>query len=383
MRNIFLTAVLSPLALMLASCSASAAGDSSAAQLETPANASVTAAQLGTFAEPWAMAFIPGTPYALVTERKGRLKLWQDNGSARDVSGVPEVDYGGQGGLGDVVLAPDYAKSGMIYLSWVEAGAGNTRGAVIGRAKLVLDAAPRLEGLQVIWRQAPKVSGRGHFSHRITFAPDGHSMFVASGERQKFDPAQDMAVNLGKVLHLNIDGTAAAGNPFAAQGGVTAQIWSLGHRNILGLSFDTQGRLWVIEHGPRGGDELNLVKPGANYGWPIVSNGDHYDGGAIPRHSSRPDFAAPAISWNPVIGPGDMIFYRGDTFPQWHGQALIASMVYPGLVRVAIDGEAAREVERIPLSARIREIKQREDGSVWALTDGTSGRLLKLSPRQR
>jgi glucose/arabinose dehydrogenase len=271
----------------------------------------------------------------------------------------------------------------MIYLSWAEAGEGDIRGAAVGMAKLVVEGAPRLEGLRVIWRQQPKVTGGGHYSHRLAFSPDGKYLFVASGDRQKLTPAQDMAANLGKVVRLLPDGTPAPGNPFADKGGVTAQIWTLGHRNILGLKFDAQGRLWGLEHGPRGGDELNLVKPGQNYGWPLVLNGDHDDGRAIPRHSTRPDFAAPAISWNPVIAPGDFIFYGGKVFPQWRGQAVIAAMAPAAIIRVAIDGEKAREVARHPMDHRIRDIIEREDGSIWLLEDGEergASRLLRLAP---
>lgn len=324
---------------------------------------------------------------ALVTERKGRLKLWQDGGETREVDGVPQVAYGGQGGLGDVMLAPDYATSRMIYLTWAEAGDGGTRGAALGRARLVLEGAPRLEGLQVIWRQAPKVTGEGHYSHRIAFSPDGKYLFLASGDRQKLDPAQDMDGNLGKVLRLMPDGTPVPGNPFAAKGGIAAQFWSYGHRNVLGLKFDSSGRLWDLEHGPKGGDELNLVEPGRNYGWPLVSDGDHYDGRPIPRHATRPDLAAPAISWTPVIAPGDFIFYGtrspGTQFPAWRGQALIGGMKPNVLVRVAIDGDKAREVARHPMEHRIRDIEEREDGSIWLLEDGResgAGRLLRLSP---
>jgi glucose/arabinose dehydrogenase len=329
------------------------------------------------------MAFISGTPLALITERKGKLKLWEEGGAVRDVTGVPAVVYAGQGGLGDVALAPDFATSGMIYLSWAEAGQNGTAGAAVGRAKLVMDRTPHLEGLQVIWRQNPKVTGAGHFSHRIAFSPDGRFLFVSSGERQKFTPAQDLGQNLGKIVRLLPDGTPAPGNPFASRGGITAQIWTLGHRNVLGLKFDASGRLWDLEHGPRGGDELNLIKPGQNYGWPIVSNGDNYDGTPIPRHSTRPEFAAPAISWNPVIAPGDFIFYQGSQFPAWRGQAIIGGMSPNVLVRVAIDGEKAREVARTPMPHRIREVEEREDGSIWLLEDGQeagAGRLLKLSP---
>ncbi len=374
-----------PILLALASCGSAPAGDNSRSAA-TPAPRDFALTEIARFNEPWAIAFLPGTPYALVTERGGRLKLWEDGGEVRDVAGVPPVVHAGQGGLGDVVLAPDFATSGAIYLSWAEAGQGNTRGAAVGRARLVLDGPPRLADLRVIWRQQPKVSGNGHYSHRIAFSPDGQTLFIASGERQKFDPAQDMAGNLGKIVRLRLDGSPAPGNPFADQGGVAAQVWSLGHRNILGLKFDAAGRLWDLEHGPAGGDELNLVKPGRNYGWPLVSEGDHYDGRPIPRHATRPDLAAPAIAWNPVIAPGDFIFYRGGAFPTWQGQAIIAAMKPAGLVRVSIDGEVAREVARYRLDHRIRAIAEREDGSIWLLEDGQeggAGRLLRMSPQPK
>ncbi len=334
---------------------------------------------LGTFDDPWAMALLPGGKSALITEKSGTLKLWSASGAA-PVSGVPQVDSGGQGGFGDVALSPDFAASGMVYLSWVEAGAGDTRGAVVGRAKLTSGpSGSSLDGLQVIWRQAPKVSGRGHFSHRIAFSPNGKTLFVASGERQKFTPAQDLTVNLGKVLRLNLDGTPAPGNPFAAKGGLSAQIWSYGHRNILGLQFDAAGRLWDLEHGPAGGDELNLVKPGQNYGWPLVSDGDNYDGTPIPRNATRPDLAGPAISWNPVIAPGDFIFYSGKMWPEWKGQALITGLGSQGLVRVQIAGTKGIEEARYPLGKRIREIREAPDGALLVLEDGAGGRLLRLT----
>jgi glucose/arabinose dehydrogenase len=388
MRLSTISATLSPVLLGLASCGSAPAGDNATAKPVASATATApdfTVTEIARFDEPWAMAFIPGTPYALITERRGTLKLWESEGEVRDVAGVPAVAYGGQGGLGDVVLAPDFATSGMVYLSWAEAGEGDTRGAAVGRARLVLDGPPRLEALQVIWRQSPKVTGQGHYSHRIAFSPDGNYLFIASGDRQKFTPAQDMSANLGKIVRLLPDGSPAPGNPFADKGNIAAQVWTLGHRNILGLQFDAQGRLWDLEHGPKGGDELNLVKPGQNYGWPLVSDGDHYDGKAIPRNSTRPDLAAPAISWNPVIAPGDFIFYRGAEFPAWHGQAVIAAMKPAAIVRVAIDGETAREVSRVPMDHRIRDIVEREDGSVWLLEDGKeagAGRLLRLSPRR-
>lgn len=317
-------------------------------------------------------------PYLLVTEKRGKLKCWSKSG-VREIDRGPTVDYGGQGGLGDVVFQPRMANFPHVYLSWVEAGQSDTRGAVVGRGVLQHPCMIWTPPPAVIWRQTPKTTGRGHYSHRLAISPDGAYLFVASGERQKMTPAQDLTNNLGKILRLNLDGTPAAGNPFADKGGVAAEIWSYGHRNILGLQFDAQGRLWALEHGPAGGDELNLVKPGQNYGWPLVSDGDHYDGRAIPRNSTRPDLAQPAISWNPVIAPGDFIFYSGKMWPEWKGQALIAALGSEGLVRVRIDGEKASEQARYPLGKRIRAIHEAPDGSLYVLEDGEGGRLLRLS----
>jgi aldose sugar dehydrogenase len=373
-----LLAALSSLALLAASCGPTAAGESPKPTSEVKDAFAVTA--IATFDEPWAIALLPGTPYALITEKAGKLKLWQADGPVADVIGLPPVAYGGQGGLGDVVVAPDFATSGMVYLSWAEAGPNDTRGAVVARARFEnYHGQPALLGLQIIWRQDPKTTGKGHYAHRLAFSPDGKHLFVASGERQKMLPAQDMAGNLGKIVRLNLDGTPATGNPFAGKGGVAAQIWTLGHRNILGLKFDAQGRLWDLEHGPAGGDELNLVKPGANYGWPLVSQGNHYGGQSIPRHDTRPDLAAPAIWWTPVIAPGDMIFYSGRMWPEWKGQALIAGLGTGGLVRVRIEGEKAFEEARYPLGNRIRAIAEGADGSLYVLEDGPGGRLLHLS----
>lgn len=338
------------------------------------------------FEEPWAMAILPDGRF-LVTEKKGVLRIaTQAGGKSPPVAGVPKVDYGGQGGLGDVVLHPGFSRNGIVYLSYAEAGAGDTRGAAVARARLVL--APgieggRLEGLEVIWRQAPKVSGRGHYSHRLAFGPDG-KLYVASGDRQKFTPAQDMQTNLGKIVRLNDDGSVPSDNPFASNGGVTAQIWSLGHRNILGLHFDSAGRLWDLEHGPAGGDEFNLVIKGRNYGWPVVSNGDNYDGTPIPRHASRPDFEEPKISWTPVIAPGDFIFYSGKSFPTWKGNVLATGLATQSLVRLVVNGERTEEAERFTFENRLREICEGPDGTIWLLEDGKdprAGRLLKLTPK--
>ncbi|MDR6832667.1 MULTISPECIES: PQQ-dependent sugar dehydrogenase [unclassified Sphingopyxis] len=380
------------MALAAGACSASTASsqpadpaklDASGEQPATPvADAPFTVQDVASFNEPWAMAFVPGTRAALITEKSGKLKLWQENGPTLDVAGVPTVAYGGQGGFGDVIVAPDFATSGTVYLSWIEPGEGGTFGAVVGMAKLVQGAAPRLEGLKTIWTQSPKVSGKGHYSHRLTFSPDGKYLFIGSGERQKFDPAQDMQANLGKIVRLNPDGSVPADNPFAAQGGVTAQIWSLGHRNILGLTFDGAGQLWNQEMGPKGGDEVNLVAAKANYGYPIVSNGDHYDGKDIPDHPTRPEFAAPKLWWNPAISPGGLAWYNGDLYPGWKNSLLMGALSGEGLIRMGISGDKLTKSDRWDFGTRIREVEVRDDGTVWLLIDGEDGKLVKLVPKR-
>jgi glucose/arabinose dehydrogenase len=238
--------------------------------------------------------------------------------------------------------------------------------------------------VQVIWRQQPKVTGSGHFGQRLAFGPDRH-LWITSGERQKFSPAQDMQANLGKVLRLREDGSIPKDNPFAAQGGVSAQIWSLGHRNPLGIAFDAQGRLWVHEMGPRGGDELNLIERGANFGYPLVSNGDHYSGAVIPDHYTQPQFNAPKLSWTPVIAPAGMIIYTGSEFPDWQGHAFIGGLASRALIRVELSGETAREAARYDMGERIREVEQGPDGAIWILEDGDrrrAGRLLRLNRKQ-
>lgn len=340
-----------------------------------------TVTEIAKFNEPWAMTFLPDGRL-LVTEKKGALKLYTLGGATQDIAGVPQVDYQGQGGFGDVVLHPKFAENGFVYVSYAEAGDGDTRGAAVARAKLELrEDGGELKDLQVIWRQVPKVSGAGHYGHRLAFDKEGY-LWITSGERQKFDPAQDMQANLGKVIRLNDDGSVPKDNPFADKGGVTAQIWSLGHRNPLGISFDAQGRLWVHEMGPQGGDELNLIKKGANYGYPIVSEGDHYSGEEIPDHENRPEFERPLVTWRPVISPAGFLIYSGNEFPEWQGDGFIGGLSSQVLVRVEFDGETAKEAARYDMGARIREVEQGPDGAIWVLEDereGHGGRLLKLT----
>lgn len=339
--------------------------------------------EVARFSEPWAMTFIPGTRQALVTERGGALKLWEEGGEAVDVAGVPAVAHGGQGGLGDVVLHPGFAGNRLVYLSWAEAGEGDTRGAAVGRARLVTEGGqPRLEGMEVIWRQEPKVTGQGHYAHRLAFAPDGH-LFITSGDRQKLDPAQDMASALGKIVRLTDTGAVPSDNPFADQGGVTAQIWTSGHRNPLGIAFAPDGNLWVHEMGPAHGDELNLVQRGNNYGWPVVSEGEHYDGAQIPDHDTRPEFTPPVVSWVPAISPAGFTFYDGALFPDWQGSAFMGGMSAGVLVRIAFDGANARVADTWDLGMRVREVEQGPDGSLYVVEDGGrggQGRLFRLTP---
>lgn len=384
MKHSLLTAACSA-ALLLTGCNgasnAAQSGGSAAAEPAPSNGQPFVSTEVATFDEPWAMTFLPDGRL-LVTEKEGKLKLL-DTASKHvgEISGVPAVDYGGQGGLGDVVLHPKFASNGLVYLSYAEKGNGDTRGGAVARGKLTLDGkgGGALSGMKVIWRQVPKVSGHGHFGHRIAFDKDG-KLWISSSERQKFDPAQDMKSNLGKIVRLNDDGTVPADNPFADQGGVTAQIWSLGHRNALGLAFDAQGRLWEHEMGPRGGDELNLIERGSNYGYPIVSNGDHYDGRDIPDHDTRPEFNAPEAFWNPVISPAGFIIYSGDLFPDWKGDGFIGGLSSQSLIRIEFDGVKAREAARYDMGHRIREVEQGPDGAIWLLQDEGGAHLLKLTP---
>ncbi|QLC25177.1 PQQ-dependent sugar dehydrogenase [Parasphingopyxis algicola] len=370
--------------LALAACSASEDVSAQTGDTEAVASeASFSVEEMGSFDEPWAMTFLPNG-IALITEKEGTLRFVDfapDTPRLGSISGVPAVDYGGQGGLGDIVPHPDFAENGLVYFSYAEAGEGDTRGAVVARARLVMDEADagRLEDVETIWRQMPKTSRRGHYSHRIVFGPDGY-LFIASGDRQELEPAQDMTNNLGTIVRLNDDGSVPEDNPFADRGGMTAQIWSYGHRNPLGLAFAPDGQLWDVEHGPAGGDELNRVERGANYGWPTVSDGEHYDGRPIADHDTDPSFATPAIVWTPVIAPGGMIFYTGDMFPAWRGDVLITGLSTNALVHVEIDGDTASEVARHDFDNRLREVEQGPDGAVWLLEDGEGGRLLRLTP---
>ena len=331
--------------------------------------------ELGGFDEPWAMTFLPDGR-ALISGRGGDLTLRTTDGQLLEVGGVPDVVHAGQGGFGDVIVAPDFASMSTVYVSWAEAGDGGS-GAAVGRATLSTDGGtPTLSDLTVIWRQQPKVSGSGHYGHRLAFSPDGAYLFVSSGERQKFDPAQDLGTNLGKILRLTPDGQPAEGNPYADRGGVAAQVWTYGHRNPLGIAFDSDGNLWSSEMGPQGGDELNLVRAGANYGWPKVSNGSHYGGADIPDHAAGDGFEAPKAWWNPSVSPGSLMIYSGAMFPQWQGDAFLGALSGQALIRVNLNGAEAIKGDEWNLGRRVREVEQAPDGAIWLLTD--EGQVLRL-----
>ena len=344
----------------------------------TPTTTAVDQRVVATFDNPWAMVFLPDGRM-LVTEKSGQLQLVTQSGAKTQVGGVPRVTFSGQLGLQDVVLDPGFASNARIWISYAEPASGGQQLAV-ARATLTISGTPRLDDLAVIWRATPATTG-GQLGARLAFAPDGRTLYITSGERQQGTPAQDLSGTLGKIVRINLDGTAASGNPFAATAGARPEIWSLGHRNPYGLVFASDGRLFESEMGPAGGDEFNLIEPGRNYGWPRVSEGDNYDGTPIPRHATNPTYTAPLVSWTPVIAPGGMIQYRGSAFSGWTGDFVLAGLAQQGIVRVRVSGNSAREVARIALGARIREIEEGPNGSLWVLRDGSGAALVQLTPR--
>lgn len=334
---------------------------------------------VGTFESPWAMAFLPDGNM-LVTQKQGAMILFNPRtGAKRTLSGTPAVSSRGQGALMDIVPAPDFAASKVVYFSYSEPGSGASSRVALATATLD-QAGGALKNTKVIFR-AQDASTGGHYSGRIAFSPDGKHLVFTSGDRQLLDPAQDPKSTLGKVLRLNLDGTPAAGNPLAAKG-FHAAVWSYGHRNLLGITFDKEGRLWEMEMGPRHGDEINLIKPALNYGWPRASNGDHYDGRDLPDHTPGDGFEAPKVFWNPAISPGGLAYYDADLFPQWKNSLFITGLSGRSLDRIALDGESATKADRWDMGERIRAVRTGPDGALWLLEDGTSGRLLTLTPKR-
>jgi aldose sugar dehydrogenase len=326
---------------------------------------------------PWGLALLPDGRM-LVTERPGRLRVVAANGAiSPPVAGLPRIVAQNQGGLLDVALDPDFASNQLVYVSFSEPGDGGTSTAV-ARGRF---ADTRLDDVKVIFSQRPKLSNGLHFGSRLAFARDG-KLFITTGERFQFEPAQDLSNHLGKVIRINPDGTVPQDNPFVGRQDARPEIWSYGHRNIQGAAIHPEtGALWIHEMGPRGGDELNIPQAGRNYGWPLVSWGNHYDGRDIPDPPTRPDLAGSVHYWNPVIAPSGMTFYTANLIPSWRGNILIGGLASQGIVRVMLDGERFVGEERISLGARTRDVQQGPDGTVYALTDETDGKLLRVAPR--
>jgi glucose/arabinose dehydrogenase len=404
-------AMQAALLLVLPACGTST---QTTAQSSNSSDPPFTSSPVATFDNPWALAFLPGSMTAVVTEKPGHVWLVDaKSGRKQPVSGAPRVVYGGQGGLLDVVVSPTFRSDGDVYLTYSEPSSNGGSSLALARAKLVRDAGgARLDGLSVIWRDPAGGEG-GQFGGIVVFAPDGKSLFLTSGERQRFTPAQDPSQPLGKILHLTLDGKPAPGNPWAGRTGAPsvlltdppedtqtaknapsrriawpgpnltpAETWTLGHRCQYGLAFAPDGRLWETEMGPRGGDELNLIVAGKNYGWPLVSEGKNYNGVPIPPHSSRPDVMPPKLFWVPSIAPTSLLIYTGVLFPQWKGSGFIGALAGKSLLRVTFNGDRAEKTERWDMGARIRFVSQGPDGAIYLLEDGSNGRLLRLTPAQ-
>jgi len=374
------------LATALIACTDTAPGNAQGGAAPAPAPRAAaaglpfTVTDVADLDSPWAMTFLPDGRM-LVTEKAGQMILLSADGRTRRTVATIPVDSAGQGGLMDVVLAPGFATNRQVYFSYSLAGEGG-KGVVLARG--VFDPQPgaeRLREIEVLFRATPLVPGDGHYSGRIAFSPDGRYLFFTNGERQKFDPAQDPKATLGKVLRLTLDGQPAPGNPLAAKGFHPA-VWSYGHRNLLGIAFDAAGNLWEQEMGPKGGDEVNLILPGRNYGYPLVSDGDHYDGRPIPDHDTRPDLEKYKVTWNPVISPGGLMIYSGSMFPEWRGDIFIGGLSSKALIRVDVNGTNATKGDQWPMGTRIREVEQGPDGAIWLLEDGqrgAGGRVMKLT----
>ncbi|MBI2360957.1 MAG: PQQ-dependent sugar dehydrogenase [Deltaproteobacteria bacterium] len=331
---------------------------------------------------PWGLAFLPDGGM-LVTERPGRLRRVERDGRlSGPLAGVPKVFARGQGGLLDVTLSPEFKQDRFVYISYAEPGEGGA-GTAVARGRL---GEGGLEETRVIWRQEPKVSGSNHWGSRIVFRPDG-TLFVTLGERFDYaERAQDLSVTLGKIIRINPDGSAPRDNPFAGRYGARPEIWSYGHRNVQAATLHPEtGELWTVEHGARGGDELNRVAPGKNYGWPVISYGVHYSGRKIGEGTAKPGMEQPVYYWDPVIAPSGMVFYTGKAFPDWKGSVLIGSLNPGLLVRLVVkDGKVAKEERYLgDLRERIRDVRQAAEGSLYLLTDAGNGRILRITPANR
>jgi glucose/arabinose dehydrogenase len=402
-------------ALLLTLASAAVHAQMNAGEMKSDPNPPFTMTQVATFKLPWRIAFLPDGRM-IVTEKIGPVWLVTQKGEKTPVENVPAVLYQGQGGMLGVFVSPKYATDHNVYLTYAEPGdEAGTSGLALARARLAIgEGTASLEGLQVLWHDMPKGRG-GQFGAQIAFSPDGQYLFLTVGDRQRMTPAQDPNTEVGKILRLTLDGKPAPGNPMAGKMGgssrplinpprdtelaKTAEVistytlqepnlalsetWSTGHRTPYGLAFGPDGRLWEVEHGPRGGDELNLIEPGKNYGWPLVSYAVNYNGTPIPSPDTRADLTKPVIYWTPVIAPGSLTFYNGTMFPQWKGSALIGGMGSQTLNRITFDGKGgATPAERWGVGHRIRDVEVGPDGALWMLEDANPGGLYRATPKQ-
>jgi aldose sugar dehydrogenase len=347
---------------------------------EVPLPARATNVAVG-LEHPWALAFLPDGRM-LVTERPGRLRLvGRDGQLSAPLSGVPVVLARGQGGLLDVALSPGFEQDRLVYLSFAEPG-GPGGGTAVARGRL---GDRGLEGTQVIWRQEPKVNGNNHWGSRLVWRRDG-TFFVTLGERYYHSElAQDLSTTLGKIVRINADGSAPRDNPFVGRDNVRPEIWSYGHRNVQAAALDVDGELWTVEHGARGGDELNNPQPGRNYGWPVITYGVDYSGARIGYGTARAGMEQPVYYWDPVIAPSGAVFYSGAAFPDWRGDLFVGSLQPGRLVRLRLHDRRVVQEERylIGPGERVRDVRQGPDGFLYLLTDNPKGRLIRLSPGPR
>jgi glucose/arabinose dehydrogenase len=401
-------------ALLIALASAAVRAQTNAGALKPEASLPFTMTKVADFNLPWRIAFLPDGRM-VVTEKVGPVWLVTQQGAKTPIEKVPPVLYQGQGGMLGVFVSPRYATDQSIYLTYAEPGdEPRTSGLALARARLVIGAnSASLEGLQVLWRDMPKGAG-GQFGAQIAFSPDGQYLFLAVGDRQRMAPAQDPNTAVGKILRLTLDGKPAPGNPMAGKIGAAsipliapprdtevaktapvvstytfpgpnlalAETWSSGHRTPYGLAFGPDGRLWEVEHGPRGGDELNLIEPGKNYGWPLASYATNYNGVPIPSPDTRPDLTKPVIYWTPIVAPGNLAFYNGAMFPQWRGSALMSGIATQTLSRITFDGKGgAAPAERWSVGHRLRDVEVASDGALWMLEDANPGGLFRATPQ--